>query len=165
MPPGRVNSLWRGHQYVIAPWRESFLIGCNPQLAACFEPLICSMFIRDICVICGSSYLPGNRIIAHQSLPTTSMILGASLRLPGFASHIISSAKIRFLRVIRVLLLPDNSTPISPCLLCLRHTVWRANGATRFAFLCVLAPLLESISFIWGHACVPNNDACLRNQS
>jgi len=58
--------------------------------------LICSFFIRDICVICGSSYLPGNRIIAHQSIPTTSLTLCVALRLPGFASHIISSANIRF---------------------------------------------------------------------
>ena len=44
------------------------------------------------------------------------------------------SVKIRVLRFIRVLLLPNSTTQIGAHLLCLRHTVWRANGATLYYF-------------------------------
>jgi len=39
-----------------------------------------------------------------------------------------------FVRVIRVVFLPNSSTPIWSGLLGLRHTVWQANGATFFIF-------------------------------
>jgi len=42
-------------------------------------------------------------------------------------------------------------------LLCLRHTVWRANGATQINFLCASAPLRESFSIVVIHKRQPDS--------
>jgi hypothetical protein len=97
----------------------------------------------------------GRRAISEEARPSAREEAFPSCR-PTTKRLLLSfsSVKLRFLRVIRVLLLPSNSISIWSCLLCLRHTVWRANGATRFPLfsatlrLCVSLFSFASLSYI-----------------